>query len=138
MSDRVAVFANGRIEQVDSPRNLYQRPQTRFVAEFVGGSNVLADALAETVTGERKAVSVRPEHIRVLASEIALPDGHVGVLGRLVDIQYHGATSRYEVEVDGRIVTAALSNRDDGADAARIGQDVRLAWPSAAMVALVA
>ena len=66
MSDRVAVFNNGRIEQVDTPRELYMRPKTPFVAEFVGTSNVVRSELAQRLLGESRTFSIRPEHIRLL------------------------------------------------------------------------
>lgn len=65
MSDRVAVFNNGRIEQVDSPRELYMRPRTPFVASFVGTSNVFDATMSANVCGLQGMFSLRPEHIRL-------------------------------------------------------------------------
>jgi len=133
MSDRVAVFNGGRLEQVDSPRNLYTRPRTVFVAGFVGTANVLEGALARRVTGAERPVSVRPEHIR-----FGPPAGdQVGLDGTLVDVQYHGPVSRYEVQVEGALLTVSLPS-DEVAEGSRprAGEPVRLAWPRAAMVAL--
>lgn len=65
MSDRVAVFNNGRIEQVDSPRDLYMRPRTPFVAGFVGTSNVFDGLMAEKLCGMTGSFALRPEHIRL-------------------------------------------------------------------------
>lgn len=64
MSDRVAVFNNGRIEQVDSPRDLYMRPRTPFVAGFVGTSNVFDALMADKLCGMTGSFALRPEHIR--------------------------------------------------------------------------
>lgn len=64
MSDRVAVFNNGRIEQVDSPRDLYMRPRTPFVARFVGTSNVFDALMADKLCGMTGSFALRPEHIR--------------------------------------------------------------------------
>ena len=72
MSDRVAVFNRGRIEQVDSPRNLYMHPATTFVAEFVGTSNVLRGELAQQLNGSPLPFSIRPEHIRLVTGGKAL------------------------------------------------------------------
>ena len=145
MSDRVAVFAAGRIEQVDTPRALYNKPATSFVAEFVGGSNVLRDGLAHSVgaqnidvskvgAGGTAVVSIRPEQIRVLEAHASVPEAHASLDGVLADIQYHGATSRYEVEIDGRIITAEMASRDD--DALVTGSAVRLVWAHASTVVL--
>ena len=134
MSDRVAVFDRGRIEQVDTPRNLYTRPRTAFVAGFVGTANVVGGTLARRLTGSERPFSVRPEHIR-----FAEPGGDlVGVEGTLLDVQYHGAVSRYEVEVEGgALLTVSLPNADGEAPGPRAGQAVRLAWSRQAMVPVV-
>ncbi len=66
MADRVAVFNDGGIVQVGTPEEIYQRPKTRFVADFVGSSNVLrAGFRATRSSGERRWASLRPEAIRV-------------------------------------------------------------------------
>ena len=98
MSDRVAVFNQGRIEQVDTPRNLYMRPATVFVAKFVGTSNVLSGDQAQKLAGSSQPFSLRPEHIR-LAREAPAAADSVCVGGRIEDIQYHGASSRFEMEL---------------------------------------
>jgi putative spermidine/putrescine transport system ATP-binding protein len=133
MSDRVAVFNQGRLEQVDTPRNLYTRPRTAFVAGFVGTANVLEGALAWRLAGADRPVSIRPEHIRLGPPA----DGQVGVTGRLVDVQYHGPVSRYEVDVDGTRFSATVPNQE-GAEPVgpRPGEPVQLAWARGAMVAL--
>jgi putative spermidine/putrescine transport system ATP-binding protein len=134
MSDRVAVFNQGRLEQVDSPRNLYTRPRTVFVAGFVGTANVVEGALARRLTGAERPFSVRPEHIRFTGSA---EGSQVSVEGRLVDVQYQGAISRYEVEVEGgQRLTVSLPNGEEEASRPRAGEAVRLAWSHQAMVAL--
>ena len=133
MSDRVAVFNHGRLEQVDSPRDLYVRPRTAFVAGFVGTANVLTGPLARRVAGVDRPVSIRPEHIRVGAAR----DGEVGVTGRLVDVQYHGPTSRWAVEVDGATLSVSVPNPDGApVEPPGQGQPVALAWAASAMVTL--
>ena len=63
MADRVAVFSQGRIEQLDTPRELYNRPQTAFVASFVGSANVVGRAAAQKLTGRDRAFAIRPETV---------------------------------------------------------------------------
>ena len=92
MSDRVAVFNRGRIEQVDTPRNLYMKPATTFVAEFVGTSNVIRGDLAEQLNGSRSPFSIRPEHIRLVEQAGQAQD--VQLSGLLRDIQYQGSATR--------------------------------------------
>src|SRR4051794_24929463 len=94
MADRVAVFNHGKIEQLDTPRQLYSRPRTEFVARFVGSSNVIAGQLAKTLAN-CTALSIRPEHVWV-GPKPNQPD-QVQLAGRLEDIQFHGAASRWHV-----------------------------------------
>lgn len=134
MSDRVAVFNKGRIEQVDSPQNLYRQPRTRFVAEFVGTANVLHGELAQQLTGNAGAFSLRPEHLRFGTAS----DDELQVEGILHDVQYLGASSRYEVHLDGGERLAVSLPNGERLDGARPepGQRVRACWPRSAMVAL--
>jgi putative spermidine/putrescine transport system ATP-binding protein len=91
MSDRIAVFNEGRIEQIATPEDLYEHPVNEFVADFVGVSNVLERG------GER--FTVRPEKIEVVVPG-APTDGLVTERGRVVDVAYAGSVTRYTVELD--------------------------------------
>ncbi|WP_375737562.1 ABC transporter ATP-binding protein [Pseudomonas boanensis] len=137
MSDRVAVFNKGRIEQVDTPRNLYMKPATPFVAEFVGTSNVLRGDLAHQLTGLAQPFSIRPEHIRFAMGEAA--SGEVEISGLLHDIQYQGAATRYEIRLDNGqnlCVSHANSQWQDTASSHQPGQRVTARWARDAMVQL--
>lgn len=137
MSDRVAVFNHGRIEQVDSPRNLYMKPATTFVAEFVGTSNVLRGALAEQLNGSPTPFSIRPEHIRL--DELSAASHEVQVSGLLHDIQYQGSATRYEVQLDNGQLLAVSQANDQWQQHPQIwqtGQRVQVRWPREAMTAL--
>ncbi|KVN12681.1 MULTISPECIES: ABC transporter ATP-binding protein [unclassified Burkholderia] len=137
MSDRVAVFNKGRIEQVDTPRNLYTRPATPFVADFVGTSNVIVDPALLQRVGATQPFAIRPEHIRFSGAAPASTDD-VQLPGTLIDIQYYGATSRFEVRSDaGQRLAVTVANQDDAATALpAVGDAVTLAWARRAMVAL--
>ncbi|WP_018152921.1 ABC transporter ATP-binding protein [Leeia oryzae] len=138
MSDRVAVFNNGRIEQVDAPKLLYTRPKTTFVADFVGTANVITGALAERITGQTQPFSIRPEHIS-FATTGELPADRLGVAGEVADVQYHGATSRVEVQVEQKLFAVMVANQDaDDHALPVIGSQVQLSWPVSAMVMLQA
>jgi putative spermidine/putrescine transport system ATP-binding protein len=127
MADRVAVFNRGRIEQLATPRELYTRPRTRFVAQFVGGANVIADEHAQRLLGEAGAYAVRPEHVRVLRPEEPTPADAVVQPGVVADVQYYGATNRWQVRLDdGPVLTAA--GADAGAPRFDIGARVRAAF----------
>ncbi|MEU3521853.1 ABC transporter ATP-binding protein [Streptomyces sp. NPDC006654] len=132
MSDRVAVFHQGRVEQVGTPAEIYERPATAFVASFVGTSNLLTGDTALRVLGESGTHSVRPEKIRVL-EETADPDeeGHVTAPGTVADVVYLGDATRFLVDLDGGgRVTALQQNLDTSAEdvAAYRGSRVRLRW----------
>jgi putative spermidine/putrescine transport system ATP-binding protein len=100
MSDRLAVMNQGRIEQVGSPAEVYERPATGFVAGFVGASNVLSGQAALTITGQRSAVTVRPEKIRLGEPDERPHPDEVSAPGQVRDVVYVGAFTRYVVELD--------------------------------------
>ncbi len=100
MSDRLAVFNHGRIEQVGAPAEVYDHPATQFVAGFVGQTNLLEGYLAQRLGGFPASYAVRPERIRILPAGAEVPLGFASIDGRVVAITYLGANSRVEVEVD--------------------------------------
>ncbi|KMK43249.1 ABC transporter ATP-binding protein [Pluralibacter gergoviae] len=133
MSDRVAVFNQGRIEQVDTPRELYLRPRTPFVAGFVGTSNVFDGALSEKLFGINGQWALRPEHIRLDAR------GEIAVSGVVQAVQYQGAATRYELRLaDGGKLLVSQSNFSDGLQIAglAVGDSVQASWARGAMVPL--
>jgi putative spermidine/putrescine transport system ATP-binding protein len=119
MSDRIAVFSDGRVEQVGTPREVYMRPVNDFVAGFVGTSNILER------DGDRYAV--RPEKIRLVAgAEDAAADLHCEP-GIVREVVYVGAITRYVVELDqGERLVVVRQNLE--ADALERGARVWLAW----------
>ncbi len=102
MADRVAVFSQGRIEQIGTPSEIYERPRNRFVADFVGSSNILPPAIVARLTGLRRWASLRPEAIRVEAAS----DAETGLVGRLVTRSYLGASTKLGFELDDLTVHA--------------------------------
>ena len=118
MSDRLAVFNLGRVEQIGTPEEIYERPATAFVAGFVGASNIVDAEAAERLIGQRRAFSLRPERIRIGAAA----DGGHAVAGTVASVQYHGASTRIEVALDGAgrlIVDRPNDLRGAGAAGAR-------------------
>jgi putative spermidine/putrescine transport system ATP-binding protein len=97
MSDRVAVFNHGKIEQVGSPAEIYETPHTGFVAGFVGVSNIVSGAAAERITGMPGTFSIRPEKIRMVAPEMPTPNDSFGAAGTVRDVVYLGMHTRYLV-----------------------------------------
>jgi putative spermidine/putrescine transport system ATP-binding protein len=107
MSDRLAVFRSGRIEQVGAPSDVYEHPATEFVASFVGTSNVIATPVGRAV--------LRPEKIEI--SSLARSAGSNGATGRIEDVAYLGMVTRFTVRLDdGSTMTVARQNRSAGAE----------------------
>ncbi|MGH6702580.1 MAG: ABC transporter ATP-binding protein, partial [Bradyrhizobium sp.] len=101
MADRVAIFNEGKIVQVGSPADIYERPRSRFVADFVGSSNVLSPAFASGHGGAAKWTSLRPEKIGVFPAGAAVPEAHAHADGVIKMINYQGAVTRFGVEIEG-------------------------------------
>ena len=123
MSDRVAVMNNGRIEQLGTPTDVYERPTTEFVAGFIGVSNLIER------DGHR--VSVRPEKIRLLQDTDPDPAGARVEAGEILEVTYLGVLTRYLVALDnGDKLVAARQNLETAANDAAFstGRRVRLAW----------
>src|SRR3954466_9725855 len=91
MSDRVAVFNEGRIVQVAPPAELYEHPATAFVAGFVGTSNLLDAGAARAVVGREGRFPVRPEKIRLLDVDAPAGPGEITATGLVVDVAYLGS-----------------------------------------------
>ncbi len=131
MSDRIAVFNVGRIEQIGTPGEIYERPATAFVAGFVGVSNLLTGEIAAGITGSNTAFSIRPEKIRLAEPGNPAPEGSCTAEGEIHNVVYLGAASRYVVALDGGgelIVIEQNLNKSAAQVAASLGQRVRLAW----------
>jgi putative spermidine/putrescine transport system ATP-binding protein len=114
MSDRLAVFNEGRIAQIGTPVEVYERPRTRFVADFVGGSNVIEPALASTFGAPPALYSLRPEKVSVIADGAAPQPDSLGASGTIANIQYQGAIRRVEVRIGATALHAAVPAAADG------------------------
>jgi putative spermidine/putrescine transport system ATP-binding protein len=126
MADRVAVFKDGRIIQVGSPEDIYERPRTRFVADFVGGSNVIEPETTDNWIGVRRTASLRPEKITLFQNGAAPPPAAIVIEGSVDEVLYHGAVKRIEVmTTTGRLVAAVPST---GGVSISSGDRVRLAF----------
>jgi putative spermidine/putrescine transport system ATP-binding protein len=128
MSDRLAVFNHGQIEQVGTPSEIYESPRNAFVAGFVGTSNVISGRLAAQLTGSPAPFTVRPEKISRSGEQEA---DRVSVEGVISEAVYLGMYSRFKVQLDsGEILELAEQNENVGhQDAtAQIGKRVRLTW----------
>ncbi len=116
MADRVAVFNNGGIVQQGSPQDIYRRPKSRFVADFVGSSNLLPPDVMVSLGGERRWASLRPEAVR-LASE--------GPEALVENVSFLGSATRLAVDLHRTRLHVMLPA---GAEVPAVGAPVRLAW----------
>ncbi|MFM8446098.1 MAG: ABC transporter ATP-binding protein [Actinomycetota bacterium] len=104
MSDRIAVFDKGRIQQLDKPSTIYERPTNEFVAGFVGISNLISGAAAQAILGKSGTFTVRPEKITVGKA----PSGVRSADGVIKEVEYLGPSTRFLVELDAGVTLMAL------------------------------
>jgi spermidine/putrescine transport system ATP-binding protein len=154
MSDRLAVMSQGRIEQIGYPEDIYERPATRFVAGFIGTSNIIEAEVTGRVgdmlqvesppddrllvvppadrplrAGETIAFTVRPEKLRVEGVHDPVPDQFCTVLGTVADVVYQGVSTQLVVRTDTDATLVAFrQNNERVSDAGAPGTRVRLVW----------
>jgi putative spermidine/putrescine transport system ATP-binding protein len=128
MSDRVAVFNQGKVEQMASPAELYERPKTEFVAGFVGVSNLLQGDAAKAVTGAARACSIRPEKIHLAPAGSGTPDTAMKVDGEVESLLYLGANTRFDIRLSGGGHLAVVQQNRETHYAPEQGAKVTLWW----------
>ena len=135
MANCVAIFNEGRIVQAGSPADVYERPRSRFVADFVGSSNVLPPEFSSVHGGSPAWTSLRPEKIRLLPAGEVLEAGHYSAAGRVASVQYQGAVTRIAAEMAGARLVAAIPA---GSATVNEGDSVTFAWAAQSLVAMEA
>ncbi|GAA3807052.1 ABC transporter ATP-binding protein [Sphaerisporangium flaviroseum] len=132
MSDRIAVFDEGRIEQVGSPAEVYERPSTPFVAGFVGTSNLISGEAAKAVLGKEGTFSVRPEKLHLVLDLDAPVGGEEhSATGTVAEVVYAGAATRFVVDLDagGRLMVLQQNLEVSSMEVTGLrGGRVRLVW----------
>ena len=131
MSDRIAVFNRGKIEQVGTPAEIYEHPATAFVAGFVGVSNLVRGELAKRITGSDTTFSIRPEKIHLASQAKKAEANTIVVDGTVRDIVYLGLYTRYLVELEGGgdLVVVEQNLKTTSMDVLTLkGQRVHLSW----------
>jgi putative spermidine/putrescine transport system ATP-binding protein len=139
MSDRLAVFNHGAIEQVGTPADVYEHPATPFVAGFVGTSNLLAGIVAQAILGTDGTFTVRPEKIRLAEPSDEATADEQSVRGHIRDVIYLGSDTRYVVALDvgGELVVTQQNLQTSSMEALMAeGRAVQLIWKRQHVLAL--
>lgn len=137
LSDRIAVFNNGRIEQLGSPEDLYERPASRFVADFVGTSNLFDEERSSVLIGRAGEHSIRPEKL-TLGSSPAVGADERSAPGTVVESIYVGSDIRRVIDLDAglRVTVLERNDRSRSQDDER-GDRVHVTWHDSDVVALL-
>ena len=138
MSDRIAVFNNGHLEQVGTPSEVYDQPQSAFVADFIGTSNIVEGADATAIFGTPDAASLRPERIHIVPLEHRVAAGDATTTGKVADLVNAGALTRWVVALDAGpvwVVTAPAGAASSQFMPGR-GEQVRLVWSTSSVYVL--
>ena len=133
MSDRLAVFKDGQIEQIGTPEEIYEYPASEFVADFVGDANIINADLAFRLNGEKKPYSIRPERIHFHPNNATAGADVCVAEGKITDIHYHGASTRYTLTLeDGNCLYLVQQNSSEmnhnPAGSIEAGKSKRIAW----------
>ena len=131
MSDRIAVFSQGKIEQIGTPSEVYEHPASQFVAGFVGTSNLISGETAKRITGSEQTFSVRPEKIHLGSQNESTANNMYSIDGKIREVIYLGLYTRYLVEIapglDLVVVSQNLKTTSADVHSAK-GSAVRLSW----------
>jgi spermidine/putrescine transport system ATP-binding protein len=154
MSDRIAVMSQGKVEQIGYPEDIYERPATRFVAGFIGTSNIIEAKIIgrvgellqiEAAPGDRLLVpapegralspgdllafTVRPEKLRVTTEAEPVAERLCTIAGTVIDVVYQGVSTQLVVQTDtGTTLVAFRQNSERVSDAGEPGTRARLVW----------
>ncbi len=131
MSDRIAVFNQGKIEQIGTPSEVYEKPATSFVAGFVGTSNLISGEVAKRITGSDKTFSIRPEKIYLGPGADKPSENKYSATGTVRDVIYLGLYTRYLVDLEdgGDLVVIEQNLKTTSMDVLNArGQKVCLSW----------
>ena len=126
MSDRIAIFNDGKIEQVDTPDNIYKNPKTAFVADFIGTTSLVSKQLAAELFNYNSAFSIRPENIKINNEQDSKSEFNTKVV--VTDIQFQG--SYYKILCKANNLTLTVLHYVDTQNTFKInlGDSLELSW----------
>ena len=133
MSDRIAVFNAGAIEQIGTPQQVYEKPESTFVARFLGVSNVFSGQAAQEIFGSSATINIRPERIKLVSPDNKPQTGESGVVGTIIEASYIGATTIFLIQTEsGQKVIATRLNEElpDQINRFATGDRVGAVWKS--------
>jgi putative spermidine/putrescine transport system ATP-binding protein len=133
MSDRIAVFNAGAIEQIGTPQQVYEKPESTFVARFLGVSNVFSGQAAQEIFGSQATVNIRPERIKLVSPDTKPQTGERGIVGTIIEASYIGATTIFLIQTEsGQRVIATRLNEElpDQVNRFVTGDRVGAVWKS--------
>jgi spermidine/putrescine transport system ATP-binding protein len=153
LSDRIAVMNNGKIEQLDNARDLYERPRTRFASQFLGSCNLIeatvqdktgSGAVVQTAIGtlrvcatprrDRFTLAIRPEKVQLLNGQLSSSENVIGAT--IEQLIYAGSETHYELRAGGQSLRAELMNNGNNTSAFAPGRAVSVYLPPEALIIL--
>ena len=123
MSDRIAVLNEGKIEQIGTPSEIYSSPNSSFVANFVGTSNIFDKSIAKEIFNIDSAFSIRPEKISLLINEA---DNQYSIDGKIIEKQFQGSFVKLIIETTfGKQLIVNLNQSNPNLS---LGNEIKLGW----------
>ena len=126
MSDRIAIFNDGKIEQVDSPDNIYKNPKTAFVADFIGTTSLVSKQLAAELFNYNSAFSIRPENIKINNEQDSKSEFNTKVV--VTDIQFQGSYYKILCKANNLTLTALHYVDTQNTFKINLGDSLELSW----------
>ncbi len=126
MSDRIAIFNDGKIEQVDTPDNIYKNPKTAFVADFIGTTSLVSKQLAAELFNYNSAFSIRPENIKINNEQDSKSEFNAKVV--VTDIQFQGSYYKILCKANDLTLTALHYVDTQNTFKINLGDSLALSW----------
>ncbi len=124
MSDRIAIFNEGRIEQIDTPINIYNKPKSAFVADFIGTTSIISKNDALSYFNYPSSFSIRPEFVMINQSE----NLDFNLSAKISDIQFQGSLYKLLLEKDSILINAYYYPNSSNSINLEIGESINLSW----------
>ena len=124
MSDRIAIFNEGKIEQIDTPINIYNKPKSAFVADFIGTTSIITKNDALSYFNYSSSFSIRPEFVMINQSK----NSDFNLTANISDIQFQGSLYKLLLEKDSILINAYYYPNSSNSINLEIGESINLSW----------